>query len=180
MDRVATRAKAGKATIYRRWPSKVALVMDAITSFTGRPMQAPETGSLRDDLIAFFTSFHGQMSGDQGRIVAELVSEMPRNPELRDAMLRGLWSQRQSIWNAIVARAAERGEIRPGADPTMLMELGTALILQRVLMTGDPVDRAYLSRIVDDVVLPYAQGSWRQPVPVGADGHPADGNGTRP
>lgn len=180
MDRVATRAKAGKATIYRRWPSKVALVMDAITSFTERTMQVPDTGSLRGDLIAYFTTFHSLISGDQGRILAELISEMPRNPELRDTLRRGLWTQRRVMWEAIIERARQRGEIAPGVDPAMLLELGTALILQRVLMTGEPVDQDFLARVVDTLALPYAQSSWRQPVPVGVDGQAAaDGHGQR-
>lgn len=159
MDRVATRAKAGKATIYRRWSSKLELVMDAITTFTERTVHVPDTGSLRSDLIAFLVSFHDLTVGEQGRILAELVSEMPRNPELRAALHDGFWARRRATSETIVQRGMERGEIRPEADPDLLMELGTALILQRVLMSGDPVDGDYLERIVDDVVLRYAAGS---------------------
>lgn len=157
MDRVATRARAGKATIYRRWPSKVALVMDAITSFTEQTMQVPDTGAVRTDVLEYLVSFHETIGGDQGKILAELVSEMPRNAELRAALRSGLWAQWKVASEVIVQRGLARREIRPDVDRTVLMELGTALILQRVLMSGESVDRAFLERIVDDVVLRYAR-----------------------
>jgi AcrR family transcriptional regulator len=153
MDRVATRARAGKATIYRRWPSKVALVMDAITGFTEQTMQIPDTGTVRMDMVEFLMSFHETIGGDQGKILAELVSEMPRNAELRETLRNGLWAGRRAAAEIIVERGVARGEIRPDVDRTVLIELGTALILQRVLMSGDSVDRHFLEHIVDDVML---------------------------
>lgn len=156
MDRVATRARAGKATIYRRWPSKLALVMDAISTFTEQTMQAPDTGTIRTDMVAFLEAFYETIGGDRGKILAELVSEMPRNAELREGLRSGLWTQRKIAADVIVQRAVDRGEIRPDVDRTVLMELGTALILQRVLLSGDPVDHEYLERVVDDVLWRYA------------------------
>ncbi len=153
MDRVATRARAGKATIYRRWPSKVALVMDAITSFTEQTMQIPDTGTVRTDMVEFLTSFHETVGGDKGKILAELVSEMPRNAELRETLRNGLWAELRAAAEIIVERAIARGEIRPDVDRTVLVEIGTALVLQRVLMSGDCVDRHFLEHIVDDVML---------------------------
>ncbi|WP_462203171.1 TetR/AcrR family transcriptional regulator [Frankia sp. CcWB3] len=156
MDRVATRARAGKATIYRRWPSKLALVMDAVNAFTEQRMPVPDNGSLRLDILEFLTSFHDTIRGDRGRILAELISEMPRNPGLRDALRRGLWMQRQASSEAIIERGIARGEVRPDVDRTVLIELGTAVILQRVLLTGDPVDQTFLEMIVDDIMIRYA------------------------
>ncbi|MEX5634632.1 TetR/AcrR family transcriptional regulator [Parafrankia sp. FMc2] len=156
MDRVATRAKAGKATIYRRWPSKIALVMDALTQFTEQTMQVPDAGSLRNEMVTFLLSFVELAGSEQGRIMAEMVSEMPRNPELRSAVRERMWSQRRSSSESIVNRGIARGEISPEADPALLIELGTALILQRLLITGDPVDRPFIEHIVDDLIMPYA------------------------
>ncbi|ABW15252.1 TetR/AcrR family transcriptional regulator [Frankia sp. Mgl5] len=156
MDRVATRAKAGKATIYRRWPSKVALVMDSITQFTEQTLQIPDSGSLRTEMILFLTAFHELVGSEQGRIMAEMVSEMPRNPELRAAVRERMWSQRKMMSEVIITRGIARGEITPEADPAILMEIGTALILQRLLITGDPVDSAFIEHVVDDVIIAYA------------------------
>ncbi len=156
MDRVAARARAGKATIYRRWPSKLAMVMDAINAFAEERMPTPDTGSLRLDIVEFLTSFHEAIRGGRGRIIAELISEMPRNPDLRNALRGGLWTQREASSHAIVEHAIARGELRPDIDHAILMEIGTAIILQRVLLTGEPVDRPFLESIVDDIVIRYA------------------------
>lgn len=158
MDRVATRAKAGKATIYRRWPSKIALVMDALTQFTERTLQVPEADSMRSEMVAFLTGFAELVGSAEGRIMAEMVSEMPRNPELRAAVRERMWSQRQSSSESIVNRGIARGEVAANADPTLLVEIGTALILQRLLITGDKVDSPFIEHVVDDVILPYARG----------------------
>ncbi|WP_235826381.1 TetR/AcrR family transcriptional regulator [Candidatus Frankia alpina] len=64
MDRVA--ARAGKATIYRRWPSKLAMVIDSINAFAEERMPTPDTGSLRLDIIEFLTSFHEAIRGAAG------------------------------------------------------------------------------------------------------------------
>ncbi|WP_239310765.1 MULTISPECIES: TetR/AcrR family transcriptional regulator [unclassified Frankia] len=156
MDRVATRAKAGKATIYRRWPSKVALVMDAITTITEQSVPIPDTGSFRMDMLAFISSFRDAIGDDRGRIIAELVSEMPRNSELREALRNGLLAQRKTASDVIVHRGIVRGEISAEVDHTVLMELGPALVLQRVLLSGEVVDAAFMERIVDDLIVPYA------------------------
>jgi hypothetical protein len=130
--------------------------MDAITSFTEQTLQVPDTGTIRADMVEFLVSFHETIGGDQGKILAELVSQMPRNAELRRTMRDGLWSQRRRAAEVIVERGIARGEIGPGVDHTVLIELGTALILQRVLMSGDRVDRTFLEHIVDDVLLRLA------------------------
>ncbi len=156
MDRVATRAKAGKATIYRRWPSKVALVMDAITTMAEQSVPVPDTGSFRTDMLAFLSSYRDAIGDDRGRIMAELVSEMPRNSELRDALRNGLLAQRKAAADVIVHRGIARGEIGAGADHAMLIELGPALVLQRILLSGEVVDAAFMERIVDDLIIPYA------------------------
>ncbi|SNQ47329.1 putative TetR-family transcriptional regulator [Frankia canadensis] len=156
MDRVASRAGTGKATIYRRWPSKLAMVLDAINDFAQERMPTPDTGSLRLDLLEFFTFFHEAVRGGRGRIIAELISEMPRNPELRDALRAGMWTQRDASSRAIVEHGIARGELQPNVDGSILTEIGTAIILQRVLVTGDPVDRPFLETIVDDIVIRYA------------------------
>ncbi|CAO5242660.1 TetR/AcrR family transcriptional regulator [Frankia sp. AgKG'84/4] len=153
MDRVAARARTGKATIYRRWPSKLAMVLDSIDAFAQERMPTPNTGSFRLDLLEFLVSFHEAIRSDRGRILAELISEMPRNPELRNALRRGLSAQRDASWRAIAEKAVARGELRAAVDGSLLAEIGTAVIVQRVMLTGDPVDRAFLETIVDDVLI---------------------------
>jgi AcrR family transcriptional regulator len=159
MDRVATRARAGKATIYRRWPSKVALIMDAITTVADHTLPVPDTGSFREDMLAYLSSFTSYVGDDRGKILAELVSEMSRNDELRLALRDGLLAQRKDAIEAIVARGVARAEISATIDHTLLSELGSALVLQRLLLFGEAVADDYLVTIVDGLIIPFATGS---------------------
>jgi AcrR family transcriptional regulator len=161
MDRVASRAKAGKATIYRRWPSKVALVMETITAVAEQSMPVPDTGTFRSDILALLRSFRDSVGDDRGKVLAELISEMPRNAELRTAVHNGFLAQRKVAMDAVVARAVARGEVDPAVDRNILMELGSALLLQRMLLSGQPIDDLFLETIVSEVVLPYATGTRR-------------------
>jgi AcrR family transcriptional regulator len=156
MDRVATRARAGKATIYRRWPSKVALIMDAIASVADQSLPTPDTGTFRDDMLAFLVSFTGYVGEDRQTIIAELVSEMSRNSELRDALRDSLLAQPRNAIDVIIGRGVARGEIPPGVDRTLLIEVGPALVLQRLLLSGEHVERTYLAQIVDELIVPFA------------------------
>lgn len=158
MDRVASRAKAGKATIYRRWPSKVALVTETITAVAEQTMPIPDTGGFRSDMVALLRSFRDGVGDDRGRVLAELISEMPRNNELRDAVHNGIISQRQRAIDAIVASGIARGDVSPEVDRAILMELGSAMLLQRILLSGQPVGDEFIDTVVDELVLPYATG----------------------
>lgn len=161
MDRVASRARTGKATIYRRWPSKVALVMETITAVAEQTTPIPDTGAFRTDMIALLRAFRDSVRDDRGRVLAELISEMPRNAELREAVHDGYVAQRRAAMDAVVDRAAARGEVDPGIDREILMELGSALLLQRILLSGQAVDDAFLERVMTEVILPYALGQPR-------------------
>lgn len=161
MDRVATRARAGKATIYRRWPSKVALIMDAVGTVAETTLPVPDTGTFRDDMLAFLSSFTVYIGDARGKILAELVSEMSRNDELRMALRDGLLAQRKSAIEVMVTRGVARGEIAEAVDRPLLVELGPALVLQRVLLTGESVDDVYLTTIVDGLIVPFATGNPR-------------------
>uniref|UniRef100_UPI00202569AF TetR-like C-terminal domain-containing protein n=1 Tax=Frankia sp. Cppng1_Ct_nod TaxID=2897162 RepID=UPI00202569AF len=91
-----------------------------------------------------------------------LVSEMPRNSELRDALRNGLLAQRKAASDVIAQRGISRGEINAETDRAVLMELGPALVLQRILLSGEPVDVGFMERIVNDLIVPYATGRRRE------------------
>ncbi len=158
MDRVATRARAGKATIYRRWPSKVALIMDAISTVADDTLPIADTGSFREDMLSYLSSFTTYVVDDRGKILAELVSEMSRNEELRSALRDGLLAQRKSVIEAIVTRGVARGEVSASVDHHLLSELGSAILLQRLLLFGEAVSEEFIVSIVDGLIVPFATG----------------------
>jgi len=154
MDAVAARARASKATIYRRWTGKRELVIDAVNCRAAHPMQPPDTGSLRGDIIATLRVMAEGMGREDANLVAGVLRAMRSTPELADSVRDHVVEGKRQIGRALVARAVARGELPPGADPDVFHDIAPALMFFRVLVTGDPVDDAFLGHITDDVLVP--------------------------
>jgi AcrR family transcriptional regulator len=156
VDAVVARARASKQTIYRRWPSKADLVVAAFASAVAGLPAPQDTGSLRNDLLALLDSLLDELA-DLGDVIAGLVGELRRNPELATAMHRGYINQRRQAAQDVFARARARGELTTGVDLDLLWQLAPATLFFRVLVAGQPVDRQLARRLVDEVVLPLAR-----------------------
>jgi len=153
VDAVAARAQASKATLYRHWPTKAGLVTDAVRTCKAAEMQAPDTGSLRGDLLAWFGCLAENIQGEEGPILAGLFVAMQRDPELA-AQLRALRDSKTPHAEAICARAERRGELRPGYDAGLIEEIVPAQIFMRAFAFGGPLDDAFLAHLTDDIILP--------------------------
>jgi AcrR family transcriptional regulator len=154
MDAVAARAKASKATIYRRWPDKTALVVETIRQIEDQVTRWPNTGSLRGDLLAVLTDIADAVSGDLGRIVSGVLSAMPHDTDLSGAVRDVVITRVRTGCQSLLARAQERGEVAAGIDPRLVYEVPMALVLYRFLLADGPVDDEYVEFVVDGVVAP--------------------------
>jgi AcrR family transcriptional regulator len=154
MDAVAARARASKATIYRAWPNKPDLVMEAIKHRFGEARQPTDTGSLRGDLVAQLRFACGLACSEDGAVVSGLLTAATRNPELSQYLHLHLYETKRQIYDVIIGRAIARGELTHGNDAGMLHEIVHALVLARRLMNLGPLDDAYAERVVDRVLLP--------------------------
>jgi AcrR family transcriptional regulator len=156
MDAVAARARASKATIYRAWPNKPDLVMDALMYRFGGTPDAPNTGTLRGDLIALMTGACQLANGPEGSIITGLMSAATRNAELSRTLYRCTYELKHGVHSTIIGRAAARGELTPDTRPELMHELMHALVLTRKLWAG-PLDDEFVVHVVDDVLLPVLQ-----------------------
>ena len=155
IDAVAARARCSKATIYRRWPDKAALVITAVRRHAGQPAAAaPDTGSLRSDLLAALEAMRSGLSGQDAALILGLLSAMHRDPELAGAVREQVLDAKRQVFGAVIARAAARGQVRAAADGALLAEISSAVLLSRLLVTGDPLDDAFTQHLVDAVLLP--------------------------
>jgi AcrR family transcriptional regulator len=154
MDAVASRARASKATIYRRWPGKAELVVDAVQQLVGEKVVAERTGALRTDLLALLRTMRSHMQGQAGDLMVGLALAARRDPDLA-AAIRAQFTQAKLCPTTaeLVAGAVARGELPADADSQLLDELLPALLLFRQFQ-GEETDDAYLDRVVDDVLLP--------------------------
>jgi AcrR family transcriptional regulator len=159
IDMVATRAKAGKATLYRRWSSKADLVLDAVVCMKSRDIDLdalPDTGTLRGDLIAMIKTPSIRESERKLKVMAGIASMIARSPELAVAAQNALVEPRASVNRIFFRRAIERGEIPADADVEQLCMISPAMVAYRVLMLGKPVDREFLVSTIDKIILPAA------------------------
>ena len=157
IDMVAARAKAGKATLYRRWQSKAELVIEAVacmkrTDFD--PTDLPDTGTLRGDLIAMIRPHSIEDNERKLQVMGGLVSMLARDPHLVDAVNAAITEPRAQINRFLMQRAIDRGEVRADADVETISHIGPSMSAYRSLMQRKPVDREFLVSMIDGVVLP--------------------------
>lgn len=160
IDMVAARAKAGKATIYRRWPSKADLVLDAVACLKANeldPEHLPDTGSLRGDLVSMIRPRTVEEAERKLRVMAGLFSLVSSSPELAEAVRTSIIEPRAAVNRLFLHRAIERGEIPADADVDLLAMVAPAMIAHRQLVERRPIDADYLMALIDGVVLPAAR-----------------------
>jgi AcrR family transcriptional regulator len=150
VDEVAERTKVAKTTIYRRWPSKGALVAAAVATRV-TPFVPPDTGSLEGDLLAVAARAHSILSGDLGRIFAGLIGDSQLDPELLEILLTTT-RQRRQVYEAVVKRGIERGEMSPQVDVELLVDLLVGPLWNRLLITRAPL-RESLPREIVQMIL---------------------------
>lgn len=157
MDMVAARAKAGKATVYRRWASKGEMVVEAVACMKKNDIDfehLPDTGTLRGDLVAMIRP-HAIEDGERKlQIMAGLTSMLARDPDLVDAVTAAIVEPRASLNRLFMRRAIERGEIPADTDVETLAMIVPSMTAYRVLILQQPVDRDYLLSLIDGVLLP--------------------------
>jgi AcrR family transcriptional regulator len=159
IDMVAARAKAGKATLYRRWASKPELVLEAVACMKATDVDLnapPDTGTLRGDLVAMVRSPSLRESERKLKVMAGIVSMIARDPELAIAAREALVDPRARANRIIFQRAIDRGEISADCDIETLCTIGPAMVAYRTLMLRQPVDRDFLIRAIDTIILPAA------------------------
>jgi AcrR family transcriptional regulator len=161
MDAIAARAHASKATIYRRWPGKQELVLDAVRARGVGLTVAEDTGSLRGDLVATYRSAVHGSAADDADLIAGVLRAMRSTPELADCVRSQVIESKCDVSRIIVARAVARGELPAETDPLILHEVASALWFHRVLVVGGPVDDAFIAHVVDDVLIPLLDRSSR-------------------
>jgi AcrR family transcriptional regulator len=154
MDAVAARARASKATIYRAWPNKSDLVVDALGHLFGEGPEAPDTGSLRGDLVAFMTVACEVADGPDGAVISGIMSAACRTPELSRALYRCAYEMKHGVYEEIIKRAVGRGEISSGARPETLHDVVHSMVLTRKLWAVGPLDEEFVVGVVDDVLIP--------------------------
>jgi AcrR family transcriptional regulator len=161
MDDLAQRAGVSKATIYRRWPSKERLVLEALSQAM-RPFDMIDTGSLRGDLHEYLTELARRMAtGKASDVLPDLIAASVRDPNLRDSLDEYIRYRRQPL-QTILGRGLERGDLDIEADVEVLIDALIGPFVYRRLLSHDPLDAAFVERLLR-TVLPQASRPTAEP-----------------
>lgn len=157
IDMVAARAKAGKATLYRRWASKELLVIDAIACMKQLDVDEaslPDTGTLRGDLIAMIKPKAIDDGGQKMRVMAGLMSMLSRDPSLAETAHAVIMEPRARINRMFLQRAIDRGEIPADTDIDTISQVAQSMTAYRTIMLRKPITSEFIISIIDGVILP--------------------------
>lgn len=161
MNEVAARAGVNKTTIYRRWPTRKALVM-ALVDRLRRPLRErllPNTGALETDLVEAFTRRSSVGRKIEGRAWARLLEERYR-PEV-EAMIKVAVGERRREWTAMVVRGIDRGELPQRTDVQLVFDLIRAIVDSRRF--AGRLDTAWVTIAVRTVIAGARAGTLRKP-----------------
>jgi len=153
LDAVATTARASKATVYRRWPTKAELVLVAVSEGIRQAAVPPDTGTLRGDLSRLGELVCQQADLHASTMRAVLV-EVSRNPSLNSVMQHEFVDQRKPVIDQILQQAIDRGEIDAAALNDELWDVLPGYLIFRCIISARPPNPHTVQALVDDVIIP--------------------------
>jgi AcrR family transcriptional regulator len=147
IEAVADRAAVGKATVYRWWPNKGALIADAFASSATPDLHFPDTGSIDKDMSQQMRQLIKVFSGPQGRIVSAILGAGQSDPELIEAFRdRFLMPRRREAYSTL-RRGVVRGELRRDIDPDLLLDSLYGPIYMRFIIQHDRLTPNFIDRL---------------------------------
>ncbi len=155
IEGVAARAGVGKQTIYRWWPSRAALALEAYLGGSDAVLQpSPDSGDVHEDvreLLGWLVAVLAEPIG--GRVLAGLIADLQHDPELAERFHRDVVPSRRRAMREALERGRERGELRPDADLELAVDALHGAVFYRLLLSGEPLDTAFTAQLADQVLL---------------------------
>jgi len=149
IEGIARRAGVGKTAVYRRWRSKLHLVLDLVSAIAVQGLPAPDTGTLEGDLrLLYEVTARALRHPVASQIIPDLQAEAARNPDIAEAMRKALREGQEGVASGIVAAAERRGEVRMGIDDEMALDLISGPLYWRSVVIRDPkLPKDYLEKL---------------------------------
>jgi AcrR family transcriptional regulator len=165
-DDVAARAGVGKGAIYRRYRSKDELVTAAVAALVDTEIAVPDTGSTRADLLVVMREAVALYRGSAaGRLMPNLIGAMAEKPDLARAVRDGFLLARRTALAEVLRRGVERGDLRPGLDVELALDVLGGPLFYRLLVTGGPLDEQLAEGVADLILRGFAPDQPRRTKP---------------
>ncbi|CAM4467753.1 AcrR family transcriptional regulator [Paenibacillus endophyticus] len=148
VEKIADRAKVSKATIYKWWPNKGAVVMDGFLAAAAARLPVPETGSAFDDIVIHATNLVRFLTSREGTIIRELLGEGQFDSGLADAYRTRYFQPRRLEAKSLLEKGVQRGELKKDLDLELSIDLIYGPIFYRLLVTGGALDDSYVQHLV--------------------------------
>jgi AcrR family transcriptional regulator len=148
IEAVARRAGVAKTAVYRRWNSKLGMVLEVVAEVAGQKLSLPDTGSLRGDVeLALRIMAHALQHPLASQIVPDLLVEAGRDPQLAETLQQALRAAQGDVGVRLIGRAVERGELPADTDPDIAVDLVVGPLYWRLAVARRPVSKTDLSRL---------------------------------
>ncbi|MGW7254797.1 TetR/AcrR family transcriptional regulator [Streptomyces sp. NPDC054834] len=146
IEGIARRAGVGKTAVYRRWRSKLHLVLDVVSALAVMGLPVPDTGSLEGDLrLLYELTSRALRHPVASQIIPDLQAEAARNPDIAEAMQKALRDGQEGVASKIIAAAEQRGELRPGINDELALDLISGPLYWRSVVIRSPrLPKGYL------------------------------------
>lgn len=148
IEGIARRAGVGKTAVYRRWKSKLSLVLDLVSAFAAQGLPAPATGSLYGDVRALLeVASHALRHPVASQVIPDLLVESVRNPEIAEAIKAALLDSQHGMAALIVRDAVARGELPASTDASRLLDVAVGPLYWRLVVVRDDLPKGYLDQL---------------------------------
>lgn len=148
VEKIADRAKVSKATIYKWWPNKAAVVVDGFLSAAAARLPVPDTGSAMKDILIHATNLARFLASREGTIITELLGEGQFDSGLAEAYRTRYFRPRRLEAKSLLEKGVQRGELKKNLDIELSIDLIYGPIFYRLLVTGEKLDDTYVEQLV--------------------------------
>lgn len=153
VDKIAEKTSVSKATIYKWWPNKAAVVLDSYFEATATTLPIPDTGSVKEDLYQQVTNLTKFFLSNRGSGITELIAEGQFDPMIGEECRKRYFKPRRQISRTIIERGITKGQLKEEIDIEFYIDCLYAPIFYRLLITKDTIDEAYVHQVVDMTLL---------------------------
>ncbi len=148
MEGIAKRAGVSKATLYKWWPNKAAVVLDGFFNAAESILEVPDTGSIKEDLFLQVNNLASFLTSPKGKVIREFIAEGQSDANVAEEYRNRYFNPRRLISRNLLERGIARGEIRGDLDVELCIDLIFAPLFYRLLITGEVINSDFITELI--------------------------------